>query len=69
MAAGRPFPPPRARPVIWGVVDVRVVYAPVFFAGGTCPSFRLILVRLIGPFYEVASEEAEHQIDTWVVDA
>ena len=28
--AGRPFPPPRARPVISGVVDV-VGYAPVFF--------------------------------------
>jgi hypothetical protein len=33
-AAGRPFPPPRARPVISGVVDI-VGYAPVFSAAST----------------------------------
>src|SRR3977135_3518147 len=33
-AAGRPFPPPRARPVISGVVDL-VGYAPVFFTAST----------------------------------
>jgi hypothetical protein len=32
MTAGRPFPPPRARPVISGVVDIWVGYAPVFLA-------------------------------------
>jgi hypothetical protein len=30
---GRPIPPPRARPVVSGVVDP-VGYAPVFFGGG-----------------------------------
>src|SRR5262249_33746801 len=30
-AAGRPFPPPPARPVSSGVVDTKVGYAPVFF--------------------------------------
>src|SRR4051794_32740048 len=34
MAAGRPFPPPRARPVFSGVVDF-VGYAPVFSAATT----------------------------------
>jgi uncharacterized protein YjbJ (UPF0337 family) len=34
LAAGRPFPPPRARPVISGVVDF-VGYAPVFSAVST----------------------------------
>jgi hypothetical protein len=34
LAAGRPFPPPRARPVISGVVDL-VGYAPVFSAAST----------------------------------
>src|SRR4051794_28671383 len=34
LAAGRPFPPPRARPVISGVVDI-VGYAPVFSGAST----------------------------------
>jgi hypothetical protein len=34
VAAGRPFPPPRARPVISGVVDI-VGYAPVFSGAST----------------------------------
>src|SRR5262249_29836513 len=35
--AGRPFPPPRARPASYGVVDTKVGYAPVFF--GTARSW------------------------------
>jgi uncharacterized protein YjbJ (UPF0337 family) len=39
LAAGRPFPPPRARPVISGVVDI-VGYAPVF-SGASTGFYRL----------------------------
>src|SRR6478609_3452582 len=57
-AAGRPFPPPRARPVISGVVDF-VGYAPVFSAAS---------ISVYGPRdgAELSLKARVQTISTWI---
>ena len=60
LAAGRPFPPPRARPVISGVVDI-VGYAPVF----SDPSTGIYRVRRGAELSLKARVQAISDIPIW----